>query len=185
MLTKIRYVCALTLFWVSSTVLTRAEDAPFGLSWGPVTTVPRPSMIDREANITALFYFRDQPPASGRDTQQVVLEVCQAEGLQQIIWVSRTFADSEIQSAYAAIYQEGIRRYGEPRVGGTPQATVWPDGRTLLAVRRVVDGGKRIIMVASGELYERCSLAHKAATGHPATVHISDLLEPWERLMAP
>lgn len=26
-------------------------------------------------------------------------------------------------------------------------------------------------MIASGELYETCSLEHEAATGHPATVH--------------
>jgi hypothetical protein len=35
---------------------------------------------------------RGQPPASGSDTQQIVLEVCQEEGLQQVIWLSRPFA---------------------------------------------------------------------------------------------
>jgi len=65
-------------------------------------------MADREGNVTALFYVHGQPPASGSDTQQIVLEVCQEEGLQQVIWLSRPFAEAEIPSAYAAIYREGF-----------------------------------------------------------------------------
>ena len=40
-------------------------EAPYGLAWGPVTEVPRPTLVDREANITALIYFQGQAPALG------------------------------------------------------------------------------------------------------------------------
>jgi hypothetical protein len=167
----------MALLWLSSTAITQAVEAPFGLSWGPVTTVPKPSMADREANITALFYFHGQPPASGPDTQQVVLEICRDEGLQQVIWVSRNFPEAELPARYEPIYQEGVRRHGEPVKDSRSEIVVWPGGHTLLAIRSVEGGRKRLIMIAIGDQYEKCSAAHEADVGHPATVHTSALLE--------
>jgi hypothetical protein len=77
------------LLWLGCLHGAHAQEAPFGLSWGPVDTVPKPSMVDREANITALTYFHDRPLAAGIDTDEVILEVCRDEGLQQVIWLSR------------------------------------------------------------------------------------------------
>lgn len=171
----IRPIFAMALLSLGSTALAQAAEAPFGLSWGPVTTVPKPFMADREANITALFYFHGQPPASGPDTQQVVLEICRDEGLQQVIWVSRDFPEAELSARYEPIYQEGVRRHGEPVKDGRPETVVWSGGHTLLAVRSVDGGRKRLIMIATGDQYEKCSAAHEAGAGHPATVHTSAL----------
>jgi hypothetical protein len=134
-------------------------------------------MVDREGNITALFYFRDQPLTSDADTQEIVLEVCKDEGLQQVIWISRPLSAAELPSRYEVIYQEGVRRYGHPRDGTRPQTVLWPAGRTLLAIRKAAAGQQRLIMIASGEQYERCSNGHEAATGHRAAVHIYELLD--------
>ncbi|WP_312892317.1 threonyl-trna synthetase, partial [Methylobacterium sp. DB0501] len=174
---RIYLVLAVAFLWSSGKVATQAAEAPFGLSWGPVTTVPRPSMVDREANITALFYFHDKLPASGRDTQQVVLEVCQDEGLQQVIWVSQAFSQTDLAAKYDLIYREGVRRHGEPVKDGRLETVVWPSGHIILAVRSVEDGRKRLIMIATGEQYERCSATHQTSTGHPASVHTSTLLD--------
>lgn len=171
-------VLAMTFAWVGGIAVARAVEAPFGLSWGPVTTVPRPSMIDREANITALFYLHGQPPASGPNTQQVILEVCRDEGLQRVIWVSQSFPEAELSARYEPIYREGVRRYGEPEKDGRPETVVWPAGHTLLAVRSVEGAHKRLIMISAGDQYETCSAKHEASTGHPATVHTSVLLDP-------
>lgn len=103
-----RKVLALVL-WIGWASAASAEEAPFGLRWGPVDTVPKPSMVDREANITALVYFRGRAPATGPDTDEVVLEVCWDEGLQQVIWVSRPLAETELPSR-----REGMRLYGAP-----------------------------------------------------------------------
>lgn len=135
-------------------------------------------MVDREANITALFYFHDQPPASGPDTQQVVLEVCRDEGLQEVIWVSEPFPQTELAAKYDPIYREGVRRHGEPVKDRRPETVVWPGGHTLLAVRSVEGGRKRLIMIATGDQYEQCSAAHEVSAGHPASVHTSTLLDP-------
>jgi hypothetical protein len=115
---------------MNNAVAADADKAPFGLSWGPVTSVPRPSMADREGNVTALFYFDGQAPASGPDTQQVVLEVCRDEGLQQVIWVSQPFPEAELAAKYAPIYREGVRRHGEPLKDPRPDTVLWPTSRT-------------------------------------------------------
>ncbi|WP_236960218.1 threonyl-trna synthetase [Methylobacterium durans] len=140
--------------------------------------VPRPSMVDREGNITALFYFHDRPLAAGSMTQEVVLEVCQDEGLQQVIWVSQSFPEAEVASRYGAIYREGVERYGLPQDDPRPDTVVWPGGRTLLALRSVSGDQKRLIMISTGDRYERCSDAHVAATGHRASLHTTSLLDP-------
>src|SRR6516225_2023319 len=51
------------------------QSAPFGLSWGPVNKVPRPSLATRDENITRLTYFRDRLPPNFRETEEIVLEV--------------------------------------------------------------------------------------------------------------
>ena len=94
-------------------------------------------MADREANITALFYYHGRPPASGPNTQQVILEVCRDEGLQQVIWVSQPSPEAELTARYEPIYQEGVRRYGEPVKDRRPETVVWPGGHTILAARSV------------------------------------------------
>ena len=80
------------------------QSAPFGFSWGPVDKVPRPSFATRDENITRLTYFRDQlPPNELRDTEEIALEVCKNEGLQQIIWISRFLSETEELDGVQAI----------------------------------------------------------------------------------
>jgi hypothetical protein len=153
-------------------------EAPFGLSWGPLTEVPKPSMVDREGNITALIYFHDRPPSTGRDTDRVVLEVCKDEGLQQVIWLSRPLSDAELQVRHAAILQEGVRRHGTPREGDAPGTVAWPAARIFLSVRTSASEERRLLMVSQGERYTGCSATHEAMTGHSAGVHASRLLNP-------
>ena len=154
-----------------------SQEAPFGLTWGPVTDVPRPSMIDREANVTALTYLRDKPLASGADTDRVILEVCRDEGLQQVIWLSRPLPDAEFFARYNAIVREGILQHGPPRSEAHLEAVAWPKARTLLASCRPGPEGRRLVMLSRGDRYEACSRAHASATGHPAKIHARRLIE--------
>lgn len=73
------------LLLLSACATAAAQEAPFGLVLGLMADVPRPSMVDREANVTALTYFHDRPLASGADTDRVILEVCRDDGLQQVV----------------------------------------------------------------------------------------------------
>jgi|SRR6476659_5791860 hypothetical protein len=68
------------------------QSAPFGLSWGPVVNVPRPSLATREDNITLLVYRGERIPREARDAEEIVLGVCKNEGVQQIVWISRLAA---------------------------------------------------------------------------------------------
>ncbi|WP_157080804.1 threonyl-trna synthetase [Methylobacterium variabile] len=152
------------------------EEAPFGLTWGPMSQVPRPSEIDREANVTALTYLAGHPPAIGSSTGKVVLEVCREEGLQRIVWFSRVLTASQLQSVYTGIYQEGVRLYGVPVAGTRSFSVTWPTARTVLTVHAVPGGGEQIIMAADGRDYAICSQRHRDETGHTADSHTAELL---------
>jgi hypothetical protein len=145
------------------------QSAPFGFSWGPVDKVPTPSLASREDNITFLFYRGDRlPPDELRDTEEIVLEVCKREGLQQIVWVSRFLSASEEHDKLGAILAEGIRRYGEPEIA--EQGLIrWSAGRTMAATTSNDRGLGRIIMVSTGPGFDACSEEHKSLTGHPAS----------------
>ena len=173
---QVRHAVLATLATALLSAASSSAEAPFGLTWGPVTDVPRPSQVDREANITALVYFAGRPPASGRDTWQVVLEVCREEGLQQVIWFSRVLDEPQLASAYAAIHREGVQRHGQPRAGPFPHMVVWPSARTALAVREVPAQGRQLVMATTGDGYADCSERHRAEAGHPASEHVSKLL---------
>jgi hypothetical protein len=170
-----RAALALSLGLVASA---EAQEAPFGLRWGPVDTVPKPSMVDREANITALIYLRGRAPATGPDTDEIVLEVCRDEGLQQVIWLSRPLAEAEMPSRHEAIRREGVRRYGAPGTDDGAGTLTWPAGRALLTIRGEASGGRRLMMVARGDSYDACSDTHQALAGHPAGTHVTKLLSP-------
>jgi len=71
------------------------DAAPFGLSWGPIEKIPRPSLQAREANLTLLIYHKDRLDKF-QNTDEIVLEVCKNEGLQQVIWVSRLLSGGEM-----------------------------------------------------------------------------------------
>ena len=152
-------------------------EAPFGLAWASRTDMPRPALMDHEANITALIYFRGHAPATGADTQEVVLEVCPDEGLQRVIWFSRVLSLPEQSDLYEQILAEGIRRHGTFQPGPYPRSVIWPAG-VLLGVRTAAGWGEQIVMVSEGDGFSRCSGRHRLETGHPAIDHVAELFKP-------
>lgn len=153
-----------------------ADEGPLGFKWGPVSEVPRPFKVDREANLTALYYPQGWGPATGAGTAQVVLVVCRDEGLQQVVWVGVPLTAELLAKARRTIHDEGVRRYGEPGPGPLPDSEIWPGGRALLASRLGPDGLRELVMTGFGPRYAACSEAHRVATGHPAGAHVGDLL---------
>ena len=142
------------------------KSAPFGFSWGPVDTVPAPSLASRESNITPLTYYRDRlPPNELRDTEKIVLEVCKTEGLQQIVWISRILSASEEHDKIKSILAEGTRRYGKAAI--TERGIIqWNAGRTMTTTIPNRQGLRRVVMVSTGPGFETCSEEHKSITGH-------------------
>jgi hypothetical protein len=143
------------------------QSAPFGFSWGPVDKVPTPSLATRHANITLLIYRRDRLPSDELpDTEEIVLQVCKKEGLQQIIWISNFLSDSEEHAKLGSILEEGSRRYGKAEVseGGIIH---WNRGQTMLAAVSNDQGLHRIFMASSGPGLDTCSEEH----GHPVSDH--------------
>jgi hypothetical protein len=70
-------------------------SAPFGLAWGPLDKIPRPSLALKDVNVTVLLYQRERLPSELTDTGVILLDVCKKEGLQQISWASRSLSTDE------------------------------------------------------------------------------------------
>ena len=146
------------------------QSAPFGLSWGHVDNVPRPSFATREDNVTLLVYRGDRIPNEARDAEEIVLEVCKNEGLQQIVWISRFLSSSELDDKLKAILAEGARRYGKAET--SEQGIIsWDAGRAFAASKSFGRGLHRILMASAGPGFETCSEEHKSVTGHPLNDH--------------
>jgi hypothetical protein len=143
------------------------DSAPFGFSWGPLDKVPTPSLATRHGNITLLIYRNDRLPSDElRDTEEIVLQVCKKEGLQQIIWISKFLSTSEERGKLGSILAEGTRRYGKAEED--EQGVVhWNGGRTALAVASNDQGLHRIFMASSGPRLDTCSEEH----GHAVSDH--------------
>src|SRR5215210_2327586 len=147
------------------------DTAPFGFSWGPIEKIPRPSLATRVGNLTLLIYHRDRlfSPDELRDTEEIVLEVCKNEGLQQVIWVSRVLSDGQKSAKIKAILEEGERRYGKFDL---PQQSVisWNAGRTKMTT--ISDKGLfRVVMASIGPEFASCAKEHDAMTGPPMSDH--------------
>jgi len=143
------------------------QSAPFGFSWGPIDKIPTPSLTTRHANITLLICRRDRLPSDElRYTEEIVLQVCQKEGLQQIIWISELLSASEEHNALDSIFAEGDRRYGKAEAGerGTLR---WNGGQTTVAAVSNDQGLHRIFMASNGPNVDTCSEEH----GHPLSDH--------------
>ena len=146
------------------------QSAPFGLSWGPVDKVPGPSFATREDNVTLLMYRGNRLPDGARDTEEVVLEVCKKEGLQEIVWISRFLSETEAQAKLDAILREGTRRYGKPQI--SEQGLIhWSTGATSAHRKSFGQGLYRILMASRGPGFNTCSEEHKSMTGHPVSDH--------------
>lgn len=153
-----------------------AQDAPYGLSWGPLDKVPRPSTADREANITALIYRGDRLPSGTPDTSEIVLEVCANEGLQNVIWVSRPLTEDESKQKWDAIIAEGNRRNGAPVADSDGNRVTWPGGRVSVALAHARNGTMHVLMTSGGPAFQTCSVAHFNATNHNLQKHFEDII---------
>ena len=161
--TKMRWL-ALTLsvtivaaVWSSIAATDFDGSAPFGLAWGPLDKIPRPSLALKDVNVTVLLYRREQLPSELPDTEVILLDVCKKEGLQQISWASRSLQTDEAVSKFIRVLAVGGQRYGEskPTSGG---ALGWENGRIETISVSESDGTHRILMVSRGpEL--RCLLS--------------------------
>ena len=143
------------------------ESAPFGLSWGPVDKIPTPSLVTRHGNITLVIYRHDRlPPDQLPRTEEIVLQVCKNEGLQQIIWISKFLPDSEEKMLLENIFEQGDRRYGKAEAGER-ETLRWNGGQTTVAAISNDQGLHRIFMASNGPTIETCSTDH----GHPISDH--------------
>jgi hypothetical protein len=139
-------------------------SAPFGLAWGPLDKIPKPSLAFRDANVTVLAYRRERLPSNDMpDTEVVLIDVCKKEGLQQVSWASKALSSEEATAKLVQMIALGVQKYGEgkPTSGG---AFGWENGR--IEILRVSGSGEenRILMVSRGPDFEACAAVHDQAS---------------------
>jgi hypothetical protein len=139
------------------------QDAPFGFHWGDRSaSLPKPSEVLQVKNITALIYKRDNVPAALRDTEEITVKVCDPEGLQQVIWVSRLLSGEDARHKFAAIYAEGVRQHGEADEGDPASGTaLWNTAQITMFANLAEPGFYRIFMVQDGPEFQTCSKTHE------------------------
>ena len=153
---RLIFAAAITVMLTGST---RAGDAPFGFAWGPLNNVPKPSAALKDANVTLLVYRRERLQADMAETEIVVLDVCKAEGLQQISWAGKALPSGEAAVKFAQIVAEGVKKYGEskPTADGS---LAWKDGVVEALSVSDNDGKHRILMVSRGPNFDACAKEH-------------------------
>jgi hypothetical protein len=167
----VQSIGVITAVLLTATASALDQSAPFGFLWGPVDKVPTPSLASREENVTLLMYRHDRLPSDElRDTDEIVLEICKKEGLQQIVWTSRLLSALEQRDKLDAVVAEGNERYGQAELEARG-IIHWNAGRTSALTVSDDLGPRRTVMVSTGPGLDACSQEHESLTGHPVSDH--------------
>jgi len=144
-----------------------SDSAPFGLRWGAeLATLPESADKRRDRNITVLLFTKEYLPADFRDIEEVIMKVCDAEGLQQIHAVSRLLAGTEARERFASAYGEAVRRYGESSEGNPEKGTAsWSKARVSMFAKLVKPSYYRIVIVHDGPGFASCAKTYDARRG--------------------
>lgn len=111
----------------------------------------------QEKNITALLYRRDTIPEHISDAEEIILKICDQEGLQQVIWVSRLLSGEDARRKFAVIYAEGAHRYGEADDGDPAGGTAsWISVRVTMFAKLADPGFYHIFMIQDGPAFHIC-----------------------------
>jgi hypothetical protein len=117
------------------------------------------------------MYRGDRLPRSElRDTEEIVLEICKKEALQQIVWISRLLSASDQRDRLDVIVAEGNRRYGQAELEARG-IIHWSAGHTSAFTISDDLGLRGIAMVSTGPGLEACSQEHESLTGHSVSDH--------------
>jgi hypothetical protein len=137
-----------------------AQEAPFGFHWGD-RSLPKPSEMLQEKNITALLYKPDMMPEHVRDAEEIILKVCDHEGLQQVIWVSLLLSGEDARRKFALTYAEGARQYGEADEGNPSSGTAsGSSARVTMFAKLAEPGFYRIFMIMDSPSFYACAKEH-------------------------
>jgi hypothetical protein len=107
-----------------------------------------------------MIYGRSQLPPQFKETNQVILSICDHQGLQQVRWISLLFSHTAAIAKFSQIYAEGMRRHGAADDGDLDRGIAgWSHER--VGMRILPDGpGYRVIMVSEGPEYQSCKAEH-------------------------
>ena len=123
--------------------------------------MPKPSEVLREKNITALVYKSDMMPNHMREAEEIILKVCDQEGLQQVIWMSRLLSGADARRKFALIYAEGARQYGDADEGIPTGGTAsWSSARVTMFSKLAEPGFYHIFMIQDGPAFASCAKDH-------------------------
>ena len=98
-------------------------SAPFGLAWGSLDKIPRPSLALKDVNVTVLLYQRERLPSELTDTEVILLDVCRKEDIS-MCGLGPAVAMLTALRALSAAKPELIRYATSGDISGNPEAVV-------------------------------------------------------------
>lgn len=106
----------------------------------------------------ALLYQRARVPKNLPDTDEMILKVCDQEGLQQVIRVSELSSGEDARRKFALAYNEAARRYGDPDEGDPANGTAsWNATRITKFAKLAEPGFHRIVLIQDGPAFGDCA----------------------------
>jgi hypothetical protein len=162
-------IAAIIILWplnFSNAAAAQAVNAPFGFIWSQgKESLPAPSSIIVDANITRLTYRDSKLPPQIADTEAVVLRLCDGHGLQQIRWLGRAYPLSDATSRFLDLYEQITQQSG-PADQYDPEHAMaaWSGQQSRMRLEGDEERNYRVVVIYDGPQFADCRAEHTKIT---------------------
>jgi hypothetical protein len=143
-----------------------ADDAPYGFTWSQSKeSLPDPSSVIVDANITRLTYRDSKLPRQIADADALVLRLCDGRGMQQVRWLGRAYPLSDATSSFLDLYEQIIQRSGQADQYDPDHASaVWSGQQSRMRLEGDEERNYRVVVIYDGPQYGDCRAEHAKIT---------------------
>jgi hypothetical protein len=142
-------------------------DVPYGFAWSQTReSLPDPSSVIVDANITRLTYQGQKLPPNVSDADALVLRLCDGHGLQQVRWLGHTYPLADAAGRFLDFYEQITQRTGEADQYDPEHAiAAWSHEHSRMHLEGDEDRNYRVVVIHDGPQYADCRAEHAKITG--------------------
>jgi hypothetical protein len=159
-------IVLLRLLTFTSAAAAQAADAPFGFTWSQSKeSLPDPSSVLVDANITRLTYLDSKLPPQNAEADAVILRLCDGHGLQQVRWLGRAYPLSDATSMFLDLYEK-ITQQNSPADQYDPEHAMaaWSGRQSRMRLEGDEERNYRVVIITDGPQYADCRAEHAKIT---------------------
>lgn len=160
-------IVALQLLNFTNAAAAQAVDAPFGFTWSQSKkSLPDPSSVIVDANITRLTYRDSKLPQQIADADAAVLRLCDGRGLQQVRWLDRAYPLSDATTRFLDFYEQIVERSGQADLYDPDHAmAAWSGQQSRMRLEGDEERNYHLVVIYGGPQYANCRAEHAKITG--------------------